>query len=609
MQKKKMRSIPNAAVMFPLLMVLIKIIDVLFKMPMTSLLGAVGRGYFNSAYEFFVPVVTLAATVLPAAISKTVSENAASGHFRDARLAFRLSNRLFLIAGICISLVMLIPAFLYAYLLTGTRNLPSIICIIPCILLCCFSASYKGYYEGLFNRIPGVLSQTIEALGKFFIGLAFVKMAESSGISQFNSGMSASGNSGTVVFGVAVTNLSEAGSAIASRAATCGVLGITIAYMLSTIFCIAYFRMKGYSLTRSQILSSPKAQEGSKIVKDILKSAAPFAVASLILTIAGFIDAVTVLPRLNSALQNEEGFNFVTNLFSNTFKAASAGSRINLTDTSNVVRYLWGAYGTALDFNSIAPAATLFLGAAVLPAISRAWNDNNREITSASIESVVRCALAISIPTGLCMAVLSKPILNLFYARGAMADAISLIAPMIVIYGLIAFLTALAVPVTNMLQAIGCNDIAVKSLCVAAVVKLICNIVLIGIYQISIYGAVIGTLLFYGIIVGTNYICLVRISQTRMPLLDAVLRPFAASVICVLSAYAVNALLGIILPAGNTGGFFNGKTISTLISVVFAAVVYTIGLVFVKGIKKDDVYVLFKGEKIAKMLEKYGLLS
>ena len=50
-------------------------------------------------------------------------------------------------------------------------------------------------------------------------------------------------------------------------------------------------------------------------------------------------------------------------------------------------------------------------------------------------------------------------------------------------------------------------------------------------------------------------------------------------------------------------------TISALIAIALAAIVYLISLLLIKGIAKEDISVIPKGEKIATVLEKYGLLG
>ena len=49
--------------------------------------------------------------------------------------------------------------------------------------------------------------------------------------------------------------------------------------------------------------------------------------------------------------------------------------------------------------------------------------------------------------------------------------------------------------------------------------------------------------------------------------------------------------------------------LSCLASIAFGATIYAIVLLLVKGIAKDDLEMLPKGEKIAKVLAKFGLLG
>jgi stage V sporulation protein B len=88
-------------------------------------------------------------------------------------------------------------------------------------------------------------------------------------------------------------------------------------------------------------------------------------------------------------------------------------------------------------------------------------------------------------------------------------------------------------------------------------------------------------------------------------LLIAVLMMFTLSV----TAFAANGLLNRIFPANTSESILNMGTVSAGIAVALAVVVYVISLLLIKGVAREDVTVLPKGEKIAKTLEKYGLLG
>ena len=59
--------------------VIVKLIGVFFKIPLTNILGGVGMSYFNVAYELYYPLYALFVSGVPVAVSKLVSESVAKG--------------------------------------------------------------------------------------------------------------------------------------------------------------------------------------------------------------------------------------------------------------------------------------------------------------------------------------------------------------------------------------------------------------------------------------------------------------------------------------------------------------------------------------------------
>ena len=76
-------------------------------------------------------------------------------------------------------------------------------------------------------------------------------------------------------------------------------------------------------------------------------------------------------------------------------------------------------------------------------------------------------------------------------------------------------------------------------------------------------------------------------------------KPLIASALMGAAAWAANGLLGRFLPS----------KLTTLIAIAIGAIIYVISLLLVHGISKDDILMLPKGEKIAKVLEKRGIIE
>ncbi len=607
MASEKKQSVLNGAMMLMVAVVLVKLIGALFKIPLTDMLGATGRGYFNSAYEVYTPIFAISMAGLPVAVSRMVAENVALNKYREARMVFKVSQRIFTVVGIAGTLVLLIAAYPYTHFVAGSRSLPAVLCVAPSIFFCCYMSAYRGYYEGLRNMTPTAISQVIEALGKLLIGLALAKIVISIGEAQYADGMLASGNASAIVFGKEVVSDTEANSVILPWAAAGAVLGVTVGSIASTVFLMIRHKLRGDGFERVQLVNSPKSAPSDVLAKNMIKIAVPMVISSLVLNITNLVDTVTIQSRLMTALEND--FNAVLQMHSEAFNNAVSLSRLNLNDLKEVRSYLWGSYGMALDFKNLVPTITIQLGVSALPALAAAWAVKDKKSIKSTIETVIRIGMLIALPAGIGMAALAEPILTIIYGRGSSSDAISVVTPILVTYGLATPLMAISTPTTNMLQAIGRTDIPVKSVVVGAVCKIICNFILVGNPDINIYGAVVGTVLFYVVVVVCNLVSLLRISKVKIHWNSVFVKPLICAALCGVTAFAANGLLTKLFPADTSESILNMGTISAVIAVGLAVIVYAISLLLIKGIAREVVIVLPKGEKIAKTLEKYGLLG
>ena len=607
MATEKKQSVLNGAMMLMFAVLLVKVIGLLFKIPLTDMIGAAGRGYFNSAYEIYTPIFAISMAGLPVAVSRMVAENIALGNYREPRMIRKVSQRLFIIVGITGTLILLAAAYPYARFVANIRSLPAVLCVAPSIFFCCYMSTYRGYYEGLRNMTPTAISQVVEALGKLVVGLVLAKIVTQTGMSQYESGMLASGNVSATVFGNEVTSLAEANSVITPWAAAGAVMGVTIGSVAAAVFLAIYYKVKGDGITRTQLVNSEKSSPSDKLAKEMIKIAVPMVISALILNITNLVDTVTIQSRLTSAIESDSAT--VLQMHSEAINEAVRLSRININDSAEIVKYLWGSYGMALDFRNLIPNLTLQLGISAIPALAAAWAVKDGKGTKSTIELVLRICMLIGLPAGFGMAALATPLLTLIYGRGSSSDAIPVVAPIMVAYGIATALMAVSTPITNMLQAIGRTDIPVKSVVVGAICKIVCNFILVGNPKINVYGAVVGTILFYVVIVACNLISLLRISKVRVNWSSILVKPLVCAALCGVTAFAAYGLLSKIFPVANTESILNMGTVSTVIAVGLAVIVYAISLLLLKGVAREDISVLPKGEKIAKTLEKYGLLG
>ncbi len=584
-KKRKSQSLLSGALVLSVATIIIKVIGVIYKIPLSNMIGPVGRGLFDSAYSLYVPIYSISMAGLPVAISNMVSKQMTLGNFRDVKVIQKVAQRLFLIVGILGTLAMLILAYPYALSARNIDILPAVFVITPAILFCCIMSSYRGYYSGLSNMTPTAISQVLEALGKLIFGLICAKWAMSYGMSRFEKGLT--------VFGQECTTEIEALSAIYPYAAAGATLGVTLGTVIGVIYLVVIHRIKGDRITKTELASAPKPESSGVIARKLFKFAIPVAVSSMVFSITNLIDSITIQNRLEHVIVNN--LDFIRNMY--------ATELVGVLDT-DIKNFLYGAYSLSIDFRNLIPSITMTLGISAIPALSAAWAVKNKRAIKVSIESVMRVTMLVAMPCGIGIGVLAQPILAVFYGSGESASGISIAAPVLTAYGYTIFLMALSQPMTNMLQALDRTKIPLISLSVGALVKLVANFIFVAIPSINVNGAVIGTILCYVVIVAINLFAIIKTTRIRINFISVFVKPIICGILCGVAAYTSYGLCNKFVPE------FSLKNILILgVSIGFGGLTYVISMLFVKGISKDDVVMLPKGEKIAKILAKYGFIE
>lgn len=246
------------------------------------------------------------------------------------------------------------------------------------------------------------------------------------------------------------------------------------------------------------------------------------------------------------------------------------------------------------------------LGISAIPIISAAWARRDSKEIKVTVESAIRVTMFISLPIGFGLSAIAEPLLDMFYP----AASASIGKNIMLVYGFSIFLFAVSSPITNMLQALGRTDIPLKSMCIGAVVKIILNFILISTPTININGAPIGSIVCYIIVVAINLMSIIKITGVKINFMSVFLKPFISSVITFVVAVATyNVFFKVLGSIGDPESMINGGSISLIIAVILAGIAYVVSLLFLKGISKDDLEMIPKGEKIADKLEKFGFLG
>lgn len=570
-KQSKQNFLQGAAILL-LSMIVVKLIGAVFKMPLGNILQESGMAYFSASYNLFTTVYALTVTGLTTAVARMVAACSAKGRYRDCRNILRMAKKIFVVLGAAGTLVMLAGAKLFA----SGAGLPSavyaILVMAPAIFFSCLMATYRGYYEGLRNMIPSAVSEVVEVLAKLCMGLVFTFWVLRAGERSYAA-------NGTV-FGIAVGE-GELSAVLLPLAAAGAMAGVTVSTCVGFLYLFWHNKRCGDGFTDAELKKSPRPVRGRTIVNTLVKTALPITLSAVVINLTGMIDLFSVMNRLHHAIAAAPAY------FERVYGAFLQDNGADMAE------YIYGGYTMAAPIFGLIPSFTTLFGKSALPNITQAWVAGNRRALKINVASVFRMTSLISFPAGIGLTVLAKPIAELLYPNVEGA-ALTVGLPLQTL-GISAVFLSLIAPLYAMLQAMGRFDLPVKFMLVGAVIKLGTNFVLVGIPQINISGAAIGTAACYAVILVFCLRALVKITGLDFHFRTIILKNTGCAVLCGAAAFAVNR-------------FCDGR-LAVLAAIAAAGVVYVAALLVLRALTEEDVRMMPGGKRLAPMMKKLHLVE
>ena len=572
--KKKERQqgfVKGAAILLAALG-LVKIVGALFKIPLNSIIGDAGMGYFGTAYTIYNPIFCLATAGFPVAISRMVSERSALGRWGDVKKIQRLALPLFVVMGILGFSIMVFGArpFLQWINHEDINALPAVYALAPAILFSVMGSVYRGYYEGLRNMTPTALSQVLEAMVKLFLGLFLAWYVLAKGLEHYR-------NSGAIL-GTTFPSENAVREYLIPYAAAGAILGVTAGSFLSFLFLWGYNRLHHKGVNK-QPQAPVSSSTSVSVLKELLRTALPVALGSLTVNLSSLVDTVSLQNCISSIMRMHP--EAILEQYGQFLQAADM-------EQNRVPAALFGCYTNALTLFMLVPALTQAFGVSALPNVTAAWVSRDKRRLQKNIETVLRASLLFTLPAGICLSVLSAPITSLLHFN-------PITGKILTILGIASIFAAISTPVCSMLQGIGRMDLPVKLMGIGLIIKVTCNWLLTSRPEINVLGAGIGSLACYFFLTFAGLYLLISHAGIELHLIHVVAKPFMASVLCAAAGYAVYKM---VFPVADS-------TAAALLTLGTAGFVWILSVLFLKMFSVSEVQRLPGGQKIAKILENH----
>ncbi len=529
--------------------VIVKIIGLIYKIPMLTLLGSEGMGYFNSAYEIYTLFGVVSTAGLPVAMSVLIARARCGGELTEKKI-FSVAMTLFLSLGVVGSLLMLGLAPVFSSALGSDRAVFCMIAISPTVFFICLSSVYRGFFQGLGRMRETAISQVIEAALKLILGLVFAYIALRCGYS-------------------------------APKVAACAVLGLVAGSAASALYLALSKRAHGRSLNGAKScgaycgcekggcadtrgadgrcpndecadtrgIEKKSAQSRRRICRELLTIAIPITLSSAVISITKIIDMTVILRRMQDiGYQSAEAFS------------------------------VYGSYTTlALPLFSLAPALISSVALPLVPALASAVARGDKDEQVAVVGDAVRLTMIISMPISLGLSLFSREILSLIFA--GQESAVALSAPLLSILALSVPLACFITVESAILQSYSRAGLPIISMLAGSLIKLLTAYFLVGDPDICIVGAPISTLFCDLVINAINWVFIGRLLPRGLEF-GAIAKPFFAAFMSVgVSRLALAAL----------AARFGSSGVMTLGAVALSALIYLPLSFFVGAVRREDI--------------------
>ncbi len=455
--------------------ILVRIIGMVYRIPLTNIIGDEGNGIYSPAFEVYSLLLILSSNAMPLAVSKLVSAKISKRKVKDSKKILEAAFfYAFIAGGLCAVLLFFGATFIEKTFYSNLHgiNLPFKI-LAPTIFVVALMGVLRGFFEGHSTMIPTSLSQIMEqivnAIVSVYAAYVFIYMHSASNIvSAYGA---AGGTMGTCIGAVS---------------------GFILLIMLFALFLPIY--KNGLKKDKSvEVISSKTA------FNMVFFTITPIILSQTVYQLSGTIDTV---------------------LFSKCM------AHKNLS--SSTVKKLLGIYSTKYRLLVNVPISiSTALCSSMIPSMVRAYVNKRHDDVKSTINLAVKFNAVIAIPSAFGLSILSRPILRVLFPG---SDYI--IGGMMLIIGTSCIIFySYSTIISGALQAIDRMRVPIINATISLVIHIIIVVFLLMFTPLNGYALVIGNVTYPLVVCILNTYSINKYLGYKQEIFNTFIKPIMVSVV------------------------------------------------------------------------------
>lgn len=467
---------------------LVKVISLIYRSPLLSIIGIEGNGYYSAAINIYTIILLISSYSIPSAISKVIAQRLAFKEYRNAQRVFVCALLYVLIVGGTASILTFVGA---PWLVKENPNAVVALRVLsPTIFFSGFLGVLRGYFQAHSSMLHTSISQVLEQIMNAAISILAARFLINMVIDEDSTTRAVYGSAGSAV-------------------------GTGAGVVTGLLFMFAMYRLNR-KIIRRRVERDQSWHEESyrEIFKVIFTIVTPFILSTFIYNCSTVINMTIYYDIMD--------FKHVEDVIASNH---------------------YGIFATqAIAVVNIPIAIASAMSSAMIPGVSASYARGGFDQTRRQVSKAIQMTMLISIPAMVGIAVLPKPIMQFIFPQKESLDMASgllmALAATIVLYGLSTLTNAV-------LQGIGKVNTPVIHAAIALAVQVVGLVLLLFKTELDLYALACANIIYSLVMCLLNQWSVRRNLDYRLDVVKMFLKPlFSAGV---MGAVAFGVYHGLIL--------------------------------------------------------------
>ncbi|MCX4345357.1 MAG: polysaccharide biosynthesis protein [Kineothrix sp.] len=531
--------------------IICRMIGLLYRGPLTGIIGDEGNGYYSTAYNIYTIVLLVSSYSIPSAIAKVLAQRLALKEYRNAQRIFKCALVYVMVVGGAASLILFIGA---PYFVMG-NSIPVLRVFAPTIFFYGLLGVLRGYFQAHRTMMQTSVSQILEQIlnAAVSLGAAYVLM---------QTAVSAGGDGSTQAMYGAV------GSAVGTGA------GVVIALL----FMAVIYMMNRKMIKRRAAYDRTETQESYwDIFKLMMAVVTPFILSTCIYNLTTSLNQTIYLKMMVKYKEID---------------VIAATTELGIFSSK------------AVTISNIPIALASAMSAAIVPTIASTYAQGSVKQTKKKVAYAIKVTMLISIPAAVGIGVLARPVMMVLFPQLESLELASRLlmglSATVVLYGLSTLTNAA-------LQGIGKVNTPVINATIAIVIQTAVLVSILYYTDWGVYGVMTATVLYSFFMCVLNNIFMKKYLGYKQEIDKTFARPVFSAVLMGAAAYGIYEGMGYVLALFMESAYFM-NLIAFATAALIGAMLYFVLVIKLKAVKESDLRGLPKGKMIIKVARKMKLL-